>query len=48
MVLINPSIEPMGLRNLVGSIGKIEKAMGDGIKELFQKKLQLPKNLGVI
>jgi len=32
------SVEPSGLRNLVGAIRKIEKAMGDGIKNVLDKE----------
>ena len=32
------SVEPAGLRNLVGAIRKIEKAMGDGIKNVLDKE----------
>jgi N-acetylneuraminate synthase len=32
------SVEPSGLRNLVGAIRKIEKAMGDGIKNVLNKE----------
>ena len=30
------SIEPSGLRQLVGGVRKIENAMGDGIKRVIQ------------
>ena len=32
------SLEPAGLRHLVGSVRKIELAMGDGIKRIIGKK----------
>ena len=39
------SIEPSGLRNLVGAVRKIEKAMGDGKKRLIQKEIPIAKKL---
>ena len=39
------SIEPMGLRNLVGSVRKIEKAMGDGIKRIIPEEVTIAKKL---
>lgn len=39
------SLEPSGLRNLVGSIRKIEKAMGDGIKKITKDEIPISKKL---
>jgi N-acetylneuraminate synthase len=39
------SIEPSGLRTLVGAVRKIEKAMGDGEKRLMQKEISIAKKL---
>jgi len=39
------SIEPSGLRNLVGAVRKIEKAMGDGEKRVTQKEIPIAKKL---
>lgn len=39
------SIEPMGLRMLVGAIRKIEKAMGDGIISISKKEIPISKKL---
>lgn len=39
------SIEPSGLRTLIGAVRKIEKAMGDGEKRLIQKEIPIAKKL---
>jgi N-acetylneuraminate synthase len=39
------SIEPSGLRSLVGAVRKIEKAMGDGEKRVMQKEIPIAKKL---
>ncbi|MCJ7526049.1 MAG: N-acetylneuraminate synthase family protein [Candidatus Aminicenantes bacterium] len=39
------SIEPGGLRSLVGAVRKIEMAMGDGEKRLIQKEIPIAKKL---
>jgi len=39
------SIEPAGLRQLVGAVRKIEVAMGDGIKKLIKEEEPIAKNL---
>ena len=39
------SVEPSGLRNLVGAIRKIEKAMGDGKKIVLEKEQSIAKKL---
>lgn len=39
------SIEPAGLRMLVGSIRKIEKAMGDGVIRMIEKEVPISKKL---
>lgn len=39
------SVEPMGLRTLVGAIKKIEKAMGDGIISISEKEIPISKKL---
>jgi N-acetylneuraminate synthase len=39
------SIEPNGLRNLVGAVRKIEMAMGDGEKRFIQKEIPIAKKL---
>jgi N-acetylneuraminate synthase len=39
------SIEPAGLRNLVGAVRKIEIAMGDGIKREIEEETPVAKNL---
>jgi N-acetylneuraminate synthase len=39
------SIEPAGLRMLVGSIRKIEKAMGDGVIRMTEKEVPISKKL---
>jgi N-acetylneuraminate synthase len=39
------SVEPPGLRHLVGAIRKIEKAMGDGKKNVLEKEQSIAKKL---
>ena len=39
------SVEPTGLRMLVGAIRKIEKAMGDGIISISEKEIPISKKL---
>ena len=39
------SVEPSGLRNLVGSVRKIEVAMGDGIKKIIKAEIPIATNL---
>ena len=39
------SIEPTGFKMLVGSVRKIEKAMGDGIKSILEAEIPIAKNL---
>ena len=39
------SLEPSGLRQLVGGIRKIESAMGDGRKSIIEAELPIAKNL---
>ena len=39
------SIEPNGLRTLVATVRKIEKAMGDGIKRITPEEVSIAKKL---
>ena len=39
------SIEPTGFKMLVGSVRKIENAMGDGIKSILEAEIPIAKNL---
>jgi N-acetylneuraminate synthase len=39
------SIEPAGIRQLVGAVRKIEKAMGDGVKKFSEAEKIISKNL---
>ncbi len=39
------SIEPAGLRQLVGAVRKIEKAMGDGVKRIIDDEVPIAKKL---
>lgn len=39
------SIEPAGLRQLVGAVRKIEKAMGDGVKRIIDAEIPIAKKL---
>jgi N-acetylneuraminate synthase len=39
------SISESGLRNLVGAVRKIEKAMGDGVKRVYEAEAPIAENL---
>lgn len=39
------SLEPQGLRGLVGAVRKIEKAMGDGVVSITEKEIPISKKL---
>ena len=39
------SIEPQGVRQLVGAVRKIEVAMGDGIKRTYEAEAPIAANL---
>ncbi len=39
------SVEPAGLRQLIGAVLKIEKAMGDGIKHIIAAEIPIAKKL---
>ena len=39
------SVEPNGLRQLVGAVRKIEQAMGDGIKRILEAEIPIAKKL---
>jgi N-acetylneuraminate synthase len=39
------SIEPSGLRQLVGAVKKIELAMGDGVKRVYDSEIPVANNL---
>jgi len=39
------SLEPAGLRSLVGAVRKIEKAMGDGVIRILDKEVSISKKL---
>ena len=39
------SVEPAGLKQLIGAVRKIEKAMGDGIKRPIEEEVPIAKNL---
>ncbi len=39
------SLEPVGLRSLVGAVRKIEKAMGDGVRSVLDKEVPISKKL---
>jgi N-acetylneuraminate synthase len=39
------SVEPAGMRQLVGAVRKIEKAMGDGIKRTIEAEKPIAENL---
>ena len=41
------SVEPAGLRLLVGAVRKIEKAMGDGQKRMLKSEILIAKKLWV-
>ncbi|MCW8901336.1 MAG: N-acetylneuraminate synthase family protein [Gammaproteobacteria bacterium] len=39
------SVEPAGLRQLIGAVTKIEKAMGDGVKRVIDAEVPIAKKL---
>ena len=39
------SLEPSGLRQLVGGIRKVEVAMGDGVKKIIPAEIEVAKKL---
>ncbi len=39
------SIEPNGMRTLIGSVNKIESAMGDGVKRIINDEIPIAKKL---
>ena len=39
------SVEPSGLRQLVGAVRKIEKAMGDGVKKIIDAEIPIARKL---
>jgi N-acetylneuraminate synthase len=39
------SLEPVGIRNLVGSVRKTQIAMGDGVKRIIDDEIPIAKNL---
>ena len=39
------SLEPAGLRQLIGAVRKIESAMGDGIKKIIEDEIPIAKKL---
>ncbi len=39
------SVEPMGLRQLIGAVRKIETAMGDGNMSMNSKEISIAKKL---
>jgi N-acetylneuraminate synthase len=39
------SVEPVGFRQLVGAVRKIEKAMGDGVKRVIEAEAPIAENL---
>ena len=39
------SVEPAGLKQLIGAVRKIEKAMGDGVKRPIEEEEPIAKNL---
>jgi N-acetylneuraminate synthase len=39
------SVEPNGLRMLIGSVRKIEQAMGDGVKRILPEEIEVAKKL---
>ena len=42
---MSASVEPSGLRQLVGAVRKIEIAMGDGIKKVIEEETPIAHNL---
>ena len=39
------SVEPAGMRQLVGAVRKIELALGDGVKRVIEAEIPIAKNL---
>jgi N-acetylneuraminate synthase len=39
------SVEPSGFRTLIGTVRKIEQAMGDGEKRVIEAEAPIAKNL---
>ena len=39
------SLEPAGLKQLVGGVRKIEKALGDGVKRVLEDEVTIAKKL---
>ena len=39
------SIEPLGLKQLVGAVRKIELAIGDGVKRTIEEEIPIANNL---
>jgi N-acetylneuraminate synthase len=39
------SVEPQGVRKLIGAVRKIEKAMGDGVKRIIDDEIPIAKKL---
>jgi N-acetylneuraminate synthase len=39
------SIEPVGLKQLVGGVRKIEQAMGDGVKRIIEDEIPIALKL---
>jgi len=39
------SVEPLGFKQLVGAVRKIEVAMGDGVKRTYEAEASIAENL---
>ena len=39
------SVEPAGLRQLVGAVRKINNSMGDGVKRIIEAEIPIAKKL---
>ena len=39
------SLEPAGLRNLIGSLQKVSVAMGDGVKKIIDDEIPIAEKL---
>jgi N-acetylneuraminate synthase len=39
------SLEPSGIKQLIGAVRKSEKAMGDGVKRVIEDEIPIAKNL---
>lgn len=39
------SVEPHGMRKLVGAVRKIESALGDGKKKILQDEIEIARKL---